>query len=104
MTKRAFLLAVCMVTSPLAADAARPVSFDDIMKMRRIEAPAISPDGAHVLYVVRQWETSSRDPQRKETRSQVWRVATADGATRQLTFDEAGATAPGWSPDRRYIS
>jgi hypothetical protein len=38
---------------PLAADAARPISFDDIMAMRRIETPVISPDGAHVLYVVR---------------------------------------------------
>ena len=104
MTKRAFLLVVCLLTPPLAAEAARPVTFDDIMAMRRIETPVISPDGAHVLYVVRKWETSARDPQRKEARPQVWRVATADGATRQLTFDEAGATQPAWSPDGRYIS
>ena len=104
MTKRAFLLVVCLLTPPLAAEAARPVTFDDIMKMRRVESPAISPDGAFILYVVRQWETSSRDPQRKESRPQVWRVATADGSTRQLTFDDAGATAPAWSPDGRYIS
>ena len=104
MLKRTTLVFACLTAVAAAADAARPVTFDDIMKMRRIEAPAISPDGAHVLYVVRQWETSSRDPQRKEARSQVWRVATADGSMRQLTFDEAGATAPGWSPDGRYIS
>ena len=104
MTKRAFLLVVCLLTPPLAAEAARPVTFDDIMKMRRVESPAISPDGAFILYVVRQWEPSSRDPQRKEARPQVWRVATADGSTRQLTFDDAGATAPAWSPDGRYIS
>ena len=104
MTKRAFLLVVCLLTSPLAAEAARPVTFDDIMAMRRIEAPMISPDGAHVLYVVRKWETSARDPQRKEARTQVWRVATADGAARQLTFDDAGATEPAWSPDGRHIS
>jgi hypothetical protein len=53
MTTRGFLLAVCLLTSPLAADAARPISFDDIMAMRGIETPVISPDGAHVLYVVR---------------------------------------------------
>jgi dipeptidyl aminopeptidase/acylaminoacyl peptidase len=104
MAKRALLLAVCVLTPPLAADAARPVTFDDIMAMRRIETPVISPDGAHVLYVVRTWETSARDPQRKEARTQVWRVATADVATRQLTFDEAGATQQAWSPDARYIS
>ena len=93
MLNRAFAF-TCVLAVPLAAEAARPVTFDDLMQLRRIETPAISPDGAHVLYVVRQWATSSRDPLRKEARTQIWRVAVADGATRQLTFDEAGASAP----------
>jgi dipeptidyl aminopeptidase/acylaminoacyl peptidase len=104
MLKRAFAFTCVLAVVPLVAEAARPVTFDDIMKMRRIETPAISPDGAHILYVVRQWETSSRDPLRKEARTQVWRVTVADGAARQLTFDDAGASAPAWSPDGRVVT
>jgi len=102
--KKAYLVMACLVAMPGLAAAARPVTFEDMLAMRRVEAPVISPDGAYVLYAVRQWESPTRDPQRKEARSQVWRVSVADGSTRQLTFDEAGANAPAWSPDGRFIS
>ncbi len=72
--------------------------------MRRLADAAISPDGAWVLYTVRRWETSSSDREKKEQRSQVWRVPAAGGDVRPLTFDEAGASAPAWSPDGRYVS
>src|SRR6186997_3231973 len=104
MMKKAYFVMACLLAMPRLATAARPVTFEDMLAMRRVEAPAISPDGAYVLYAVRQWETPTRDPQRKEVRSQVWRVSVADGSTRQLTFDEAGANTPAWSPDGRFIS
>ena len=104
MMKKACFAIACIVAMPGLAGAARPVTFEDMLAMRRVEAPAISPDGAFVLYAVRQWEAPSRDPQRKEARSQVWRVSVADGSTRQLTVDEAGANMPAWSPDGRFIS
>jgi dipeptidyl aminopeptidase/acylaminoacyl peptidase len=98
----AFVCVLAGMTS--AAFAARPVTFDDILQMRRVADAAISPDGRWVLYTIRQWETSSRDPEKKEQRSQVWRVATDGTGARALTVDEAGANAPAWSPNGRYIS
>lgn len=95
------MFAMLVATS---AQAARPITFDDVMTMRRVESPAISPDGAFVLYTLRQWETSSKESQKKEARQQVWRVPVNGGPARQLTWDEAGATSPAWSPDGRYIS
>lgn len=87
-----------------AASAARPVTFDDIMQMARLDAAAISPDGQWVLYAVRRWETSPQDRDKKVQRSQIWRAGTADGQKRQLTFDAAGASSPSWSPDGRHIA
>jgi dipeptidyl aminopeptidase/acylaminoacyl peptidase len=92
-----------LLVAVTSAEAGRPITFEDILGMRRVADAAISPDGRHVLYTVRQWETSTRDALKKEQRSQVWR-ASVEGGSRPLTFDEAGATAPAWSPDGRYVS
>jgi dipeptidyl aminopeptidase/acylaminoacyl peptidase len=103
MLNRMLPVAWALLVAAASAEAARPVTFEDILGLRRVADAAISPDGRHVLYTVRQWETSSRDAKKKEQRSQVWR-ASVDGGARPLTFDEAGATAPAWSPDGRYVS
>jgi len=104
--KHIFFAACALASAVTTATAARPVTIDDIMQMRRVSDAAISPDGKWVLYVVRQWETSPRDDKKKEARSQIWRAATTAGAgdARPLTFDESGAEAPAWSRDGRYIS
>src|SRR5688500_7072144 len=102
---RTTVFVVCaLVAAADSALAARPVTFEDLLHVRRVGDPAISPDGAAVLYTVRQWETSPRDAQKKELRSHIWRVSATAGAPTRLTFDEAGASAPAWSPDARYIS
>ena len=110
------LRTACVVCALVAitdsAIAARSVTFEDLLHIRRVSDPAISPDGAWVLYSVRQWETSPRDAQKKELRSQIWRVpntgetrsTTSSTGARPLTFDDAGATAPAWSPDGRFVS
>jgi dipeptidyl aminopeptidase/acylaminoacyl peptidase len=87
-----------------SASAARPVTLDDLLQMRRVADATISPDGRFVLYTVRQWETSSRDAEKKEQRTQVWRVAVDGTGARALTMDDAGSNAPAWSPDGRFIS
>jgi dipeptidyl aminopeptidase/acylaminoacyl peptidase len=86
----------------------RVVSFDDLMALKAVATPAMSPDGAWVLYAVRQWEPAGREgeqAERREARSHIWRASTgADPAPRQLTFSPRGETAPAWSPDGRSIS
>jgi dipeptidyl aminopeptidase/acylaminoacyl peptidase len=101
---RIALFAVCALVGAADIAAARPVTFEDLLHLRRVGDAAISPDGASVLYTVRQWETSSRDAQKKEARTHIWRVSVTGGPAMRLTFDEAGANAPAWSPDGRYIS
>jgi dipeptidyl aminopeptidase/acylaminoacyl peptidase len=99
-------LLVCLAlawTAPVSAG--RPVTFEDLLQIRRVGDATISPDSRSVLFTVRQWEAPSREPGKKELRSQVWRVAAAgDGSPQPLTFDESGASQPAWSPDGRHIS
>ncbi|MDP3717720.1 MAG: DPP IV N-terminal domain-containing protein [Acidobacteriota bacterium] len=94
------LLAVSL-TNPFA-QSKRAVTFDDVLNVKAVGGATISPDGAQVLYTVRQW-VAEKD--RMEARTHIWIVPTS-GATpaRQLTSGEKGDTQPQWSPDGRYIS
>jgi dipeptidyl aminopeptidase/acylaminoacyl peptidase len=104
MLRTAVLVVCALAGAAVPARAARAVTFEDLLHMRRVSDAAISPDGTSVLYAVRQWETSPRDAQKKESRSQIWRVGTSGTGATPLTFDPAGASAPEWSPDGRFIS
>ena len=93
-------------TSLPAVGQTRPVTIDDVLDLKAVAAPALSPDGTAVLFTVRAWrERTERGAVRKDARTHVWRVA-ADGSgpARQLTFGERGDSQPAWSPDGRYIS
>lgn len=65
----------------------RPVSIDDVMSLKGVASPMISPDGTQVIYTVRGWE---QDRDRMESRTHVWTVPAAGGAARQITYGERG--------------
>ncbi|MCC7034333.1 MAG: S9 family peptidase [Acidobacteria bacterium] len=88
------------------AQSKRPAGFDDVLQVKVVASPVLSPDGTKVLYTVRGWEPASeREKDRLEARTRVWMVP-ADGSApaRQVTHGERGDTQPQWSPDGRYIS
>ena len=85
--------------------ATHPVSIPDLLSLKQVAAPQLSPDGRSILYTTRSWENAAgANSQRKEARSHVWRVNTDGTSVRQLTFSDRGETAPHWSPDGRTIS
>jgi dipeptidyl aminopeptidase/acylaminoacyl peptidase len=98
--------ALCLVAvfsaGPVAAQT-RPVTVDDVLGLKAVQAPAIAPDGRAVLFVVRQWVDGGAG--KKDARTAIWR-APADGGTpaRQITFGERGESQPAWSPDGKHMS
>lgn len=105
--RRTLVTSIVVVMSIGTASAQkRAVTFDDVLKIKTVAAPAISPDGLEVMYTVRQWEPASeRDKERMEARSHVWKVpANASSPARQITFGERGESQPQWSPDGRSVS
>jgi dipeptidyl aminopeptidase/acylaminoacyl peptidase len=82
----------------------RPVTVEDVLGLRVVGPPAISPDGTIVVYTIRQWEPSARNKGRMESRTHIWRVPVSGGPARQLTFGELGESQPQWSPDGRFVS
>ena len=78
----------------------RPVSIDDLYRLRFVSDPRISPDGTQVVYVVA-WADSDRT----RYRSQLM-LAPTDGSqpARPLTSGRHRDGAPRWSADGRRLA
>ncbi len=82
-----------------AQDGQRSITVDDILAMKSVGDPQVSPDGQWVAYTVRQ-----RDMEEDESGTQIWAVATSGGNPIPMTSAESSASNPRWSPDNRYLS
>ena len=68
-------------------------------QLKRLGAPAISPDGRFAVVPV---TTNNIDKNTGET--DLWLVPTKPGKARQLTSDAANDSSPAWSPDGELIA
>ncbi|HJV90033.1 MAG TPA: S9 family peptidase [Holophagaceae bacterium] len=92
------LLAGCAL--PLAAQALHLPTHRDIFLLKRVGAPAVSPDGHWAAFSVTE---PSYDP--KEQRSDVWlKDLTSDAPPRPLTFTKPGEGGLAWAPDSRRLA
>jgi dipeptidyl aminopeptidase/acylaminoacyl peptidase len=72
----------------------RAVVPEDLLRLRFVSDPQISPDGRRIAFVV---TTLSKD--RDEYTSNVWIVETDGGTPRRFTSGHKRDTAPRWAPD-----
>jgi len=82
--------------------AKKPFTFEDMMSLKRIGGPVVSPDGKWVLF-------AAVDVDLKENKktSHLWVVPVAGGVARQLPPTLAGESGGRWSPDGKsylYVS
>ncbi len=85
--------------APSPAVRLRPFSPDDVLRIRDVREPQISPDGAWVAYTV-----STSDTAEDRNKSAVW-MASWDGTRNvRLTTSKPGENTPRWSPDGRWLA
>jgi dipeptidyl aminopeptidase/acylaminoacyl peptidase len=91
---------VCVGQGAGATTAAkRPMTFADLMAMKRVSDPQISPSGKWVLFSVTEVNLE------KNTKvTNLWVVPIGGGKERQLTFGEVSQTNGRFSPDGKWIS
>ncbi len=97
--RTALFLALVLGFSSLAGAAAkRPFTFEDMMKLKRIGEPVVSPDGRWALFTAQHVSLEEN----KRVRHQ-WVVPLAGGQARQLTSGAAGEDRGRFSPDGKHI-
>ena len=97
--RRIFLsLLVLALTLPTFAQAKRPFTFEDMMKLKRMGEPVVSPDGKWVIFSVVDvdLEANSKTPH-------IWIVPTAGGQEREIIADQ-DADRPRWAPDGKRFA
>ncbi len=69
-------------------------TVDQILSLKRVGSPEISPDGRSVAYTVREtnWDDNAYQ-------TEIWLADATTGAARQLTNAKKSSQSPAWSPD-----
>jgi dipeptidyl aminopeptidase/acylaminoacyl peptidase len=91
-----------MVIVPLMAtdtQAARPMTIDDLLAVKGVADPQLSPDGSTVVYVVSEIDRST-----DKTNSSLWLVPASGGEPKRLTTAPGTNNHPRWSPDGKTIA
>ena len=78
---------------------ARPFTPDDVLRLRDVREPRISPEGDWVAYTV-----SSADTAEDQNHRAVWMTSWDGTRTVRLTNSKQGESAPTWSPDGRWLA
>src|SRR5213075_1159551 len=96
---RRFLIAACVVAVvfPSAAQK-RPFTFEDMMKLKRVEEPVPSPHGKWVLFAAVDVDLAANTKT-----PHIWIVPTAGGQEREIIGDQ-NADRPRWSPDGKRFA
>src|SRR5512135_2840263 len=96
---RRFTVAIAFVllSAATAAAASSTPSIDQILSMKSVSRPRVSPDGRQVAYVVREtdWKGNAYV-------TQLWVANVESGHAIQLTRGKKSAEMPEWSPDGRW--
>jgi dipeptidyl aminopeptidase/acylaminoacyl peptidase len=97
-----FVIAIFVLILALAAGAFAQTSrftVEDLLKVRRVSDPQVSPDGRNVSYVV-----GDVNLEANRVVNQIYVMPLAGGSAKQLTSGATSASSPRWSPDGKQIA
>ncbi len=98
-----FITTLAIAALTLVAGSAAQVpdtpTIDDLITLRRVGAPAISPDGRQVAFTIREtnWDDNTYE-------TEIWLAAVSGGEARPITSAAKSSQQPMWSPDGRTLA
>lgn len=101
MKRFSVLLAVMLlaITAAFAQQAATPFTVNDLLKVRRLADPQLSPDGKWIAYQIGDVNFDAN-----RAVSQIYLIAITGGEPKQLTTSDKSSSSPRWSPDGKRIA
>jgi dipeptidyl aminopeptidase/acylaminoacyl peptidase len=94
----ALLLLISLASWSQDENANGNLTPDDILSLKSVSDPQISPHGDWIAYAV-----ESIDFEEDESSTQIFMVSSDGGEVVQLTSGDYSASTPRWSPDGRYL-
>ena len=100
MNRLVVLLAIFLFTAnSFVTGQNRTYSVEDLMKVRRVSDPQLSPDGTRVALVIGDVNLDAN-----RVVNQIYLTSLEGGEIKQLTTGERSSTAPRWSSDGKKIA
>ena len=96
----ALVAVVASVGIATAQTAKRPISLDDLGKLKEVRDPQCAPDGKSVAFVVSQIDVKED----KAGNGHIWMVGIDGQNERQITSSTDSESSPRFSPDGKYLS
>ena len=98
MTNRIAVLMIMAGLFASTAAVAEPFTAETLVRLDRVGAPALSPDGSKLVYSVR-----TTDMAANKGVYDLWWTGFSDGDTHRLTTHAANDTDPAWSADGKSV-
>jgi dipeptidyl aminopeptidase/acylaminoacyl peptidase len=95
----AFGLSVILLASFASAQQTGHYAVEDMLKIRRVGDPQVSPDGKRVVFTIGDVNVDAN-----RTVTQIYIMSSAGGDMKQLTNSAASSSSPRWSPDGKKIA
>jgi len=98
-----FVILICILIfaflSLVSAQESRRFTVEDLLKVRRVGDPQISPDGKRVAFTIGDVNFDAN-----KVVTQIYVVPLGGGDMKQLTTGDRSAASPRWSPDGKRIA
>lgn len=91
-------IGVVLAATSVSTQGPSTPSIDDVINLKRVGAPAISPNGQLVAYTVREtnWDENAYE-------TEIWIGDAASGQSRQVTNARKSSSQPAFSPDGAWL-
>ncbi|HMG32586.1 MAG TPA: S9 family peptidase [Blastocatellia bacterium] len=104
MKKVISLLVIFAVTAtPLFAkegqQVVKPFTIEELLKVRRVADPQLSPDGRWIAYTITDTDKSANNRS-----TQIYLMSVDGSDSRPLTTEKASSASPRWSPDGKRLA
>lgn len=95
-----FLCSFLVVSGQLTfAQKGASTTFEQVIALRNVGTPIVSPDGQHILYTVTStdWKENGYD-------TEIWLARSGEEPFQLTRSSKSSSTSPKWSPDGKWIA